>query len=110
MAARVTGPSCAVAARAARSAPLPGPDARRCFRELDAFNTAVLTPYQDAYDRYLPAVVDLSLSQPEGEVLTFLQADARGFTQGTTTEAALYRTISNDFLDDKVRLRKQAYR
>jgi hypothetical protein len=97
-------------ARQARAATLPGAEARRCYRALDTFNTAVLIPYQDAYERYVPAVTDLSLSQPEGEVLIFLQADSRGFTQGTLAEATLYRRISNEFFDDKLRLRKQAYR
>jgi hypothetical protein len=97
-------------ARQARSAPLPAPDARRCFRELDQFNTAVLRPYQDAYDGYVPRVAELSFSQPAGEVLDFLRAEAGGFTNGTHEIAALYRTISTELYADYALLRKQAYR
>lgn len=100
-------PACA---EKARTAQLPAAEARQCFRALDRFNNAVLIPYQDAYDVYLPRVAELSYSQPAGEVLDFLRAEAGGFSTGSHAMAALYRTISNAYADDAMTLRKMAYR
>jgi len=97
-------------ARQARTNALPAPDARRCFRELDEFNAAVLRPYQDTYEAYVPRVAELSFSQPSGEILDFLRAEASGFTNGTHQTATLYRTISTELYDDYARLRQLAYR
>lgn len=99
-------PGCA---REARSAPLDRLAARACFRALDGFNRAVLTPYQDAYDAYVPQVAQLSYAQPAGAVLDFLRKEAAEFTQGTNAAAALYRTISSELDADFARLRRQAY-
>lgn len=99
-------PGCA---REARSAPLDRPAARACFRALDGFNRAVLTPYQDAYDDYVPRVAQLSYAQPAGAVLDFLRKEAAEFTLGTNAVAALYRAISTELDADFARLRRQAY-
>lgn len=99
-------PQCAEQSRAA---PLPKIEARACFRALDQFNSAVLRPYQDAYDAYVPRVAELSYSQPAGEVLDFLRAEAGGFTNGTHEIAVLYRSISAQLDGDFARLRGQAY-
>ena len=99
-------PGCA---REARSAPLDRLAARACFRALDGFNRAVLTPYQDAYDDYVPRVAQLSYAQPAGAVLDFLRQEAAEFTLGTNAVAALYRTISTELDADFALLRRQAY-
>lgn len=96
-------------AEQSRAAPLPKTEARACFRALDQFNSAVLRPYQDAYDAYVPQVAELSYSQPAGEVLDFLRAEAGGFTNGTHDIAVLYREISAQLDGDYTRLRGQAY-
>ena len=96
-------------AEQSRTAQLPKAEARACFRALDQFNSAVLRPYQDAYDAYVPQVAELSYSQPAGEVLDFLRAEAGGFTNGTHDIAVLYRTISTQLDGDYTRLRGQAY-
>ncbi len=96
-------------AEQSRTAQLPKAEARGCFRALDQFNSAVLRPYQDAYDAYVPQVAELSYSQPAGEVLDFLRAEAGGFTNGTHDIAVLYRDISTQLDGDYTRLRGQAY-
>jgi hypothetical protein len=97
-------------AKQARTKALPPPDARQCFDELDQFNTAVLRPYQEAYKSYVPRISELSYSQPAGDVLDFLQSEARGLTNGTHEVAAVYRSISKEMHDDYARLRGQAYK
>lgn len=97
-------------AKQARTKALPPPDARQCFAKLNQFNQDVLLPYAAAYDLYVPKVTELSFSQPAGEVLEFLRAEAGGFTNGTNDVAALYRTISTEWDDDSKRLRRQGFK
>lgn len=100
-------PACA---KEGRAVALPPPDARQCFAKLNQFNQDVLLPYAAAYDLYVPKVTELSFSQPAGEVLEFLRAEASGFTNGTNDVAALYRTISTEWDDDSKRLRRQGFK
>ena len=99
-------PECA---EKARTDLLSKPIARGCFGELGGFNTAHLVPYQEAYDEYVPAVAQLSYSQPDGEVLEFLRQEASDYTMGTGVEAARYREVSTLLDADYATLRKQAY-
>lgn len=97
-------------AKQSRTVALLPSKARGCFAELNRFNTSVLLPYADAYERYVAAVTEESFRQPAGELLDFLRTEADGFTNGTNQVAALYRDISVEWDEDYRRLRRQGFK